>query len=45
MSQALDNLCGAGKPLKVESPDANEIEGLVEDLITATQKVADTLSA
>ena len=29
MSQALDNLCGAGKPLKVEAPDTNEIEGLM----------------
>ena len=29
MSQALDNLCGAGKPLKTEAADANEIEGLV----------------
>ena len=29
MSQALDNLCGAGKPLKVEAPDAREIEGLL----------------
>ena len=29
MSQALDNLCGAGKPLKAEAPDAREIEGLL----------------
>jgi len=29
MLQALENLCGAGKPLKAESPDANEIEGLL----------------
>ena len=29
MSQALDNLCGVGKPLKVEAPDATEIEGLL----------------
>lgn len=27
--QALDNLCGPGKPLKAEAPDANEIEGLL----------------
>jgi hypothetical protein len=27
--QALDSLCGAGKPLKAEAPDANEIEGLL----------------
>ena len=29
MQQALDNLCGAGKPLNAEAPDANEIEGLL----------------
>ena len=29
MQQAFDNLCGAGKPLKAEAPDANEIEGLL----------------
>ena len=29
MLQALDNLCGAGKPLKAEAPDAREIEGLL----------------
>ena len=29
MQQALDNLCGAGKPIKAEAPDANEIEGLL----------------
>ena len=29
MSQALDNLCGVGKPLKAEAPDTREIEGLV----------------
>ena len=29
MSQALDNLCGAGKPLKAEAADGNEIEGLL----------------
>ena len=44
MSQALDNLCGAGKPLKAEAAYANEIEGLVADLIAATQKVSDALS-
>ena len=29
MPQALDNLCGPGKPLKAEAPDANEIAGLL----------------
>ncbi|MCI4428434.1 MAG: hypothetical protein JHC40_04600 [Burkholderiales bacterium] len=28
MPSAFDNLCGAGKPLKVEPPDANEFAGL-----------------
>ena len=29
MSQALENLCGPGKPLKNEAPDAPEIAGLL----------------
>ena len=29
MRQALDNLCGPGKPLKAEAPDSNEIAGLL----------------
>lgn len=29
MPSALDNLCGPGKPLKTEAPDANEIAGLL----------------
>jgi hypothetical protein len=29
MTQALDNLCGTGKPLKAEAPDAKEIAGLL----------------
>jgi hypothetical protein len=29
MPQALDNLCGLGKPLRTEPPDANEIAGLL----------------
>lgn len=28
MHPALENLCGPGKPLKAEAPDANEIAGL-----------------
>jgi hypothetical protein len=29
MASALDNLCGPGKPLRQESPDAQETEGLL----------------
>lgn len=29
MHPALDNLCGPGKPLKPEAPDANELAGLL----------------
>ena len=29
MPQALDKLCGPGKPLKAETPDVNEIAGLL----------------
>ena len=29
MQPALENLCGPGKPLKAEAPDANEIAGLL----------------
>lgn len=29
MHPALENLCGPGKPLKVETPDDNEIAGLL----------------
>lgn len=29
MPQALDNLCGPGKPLKAEAPDTKEIAGLL----------------
>ena len=29
MQPALENLCGPGKPLKAEAPDANEITGLL----------------
>jgi len=48
MHPALDNLCGPGKSLKPEAPDANELAGLlrtgverlVNDLIEATSAVA-----
>jgi hypothetical protein len=29
MHPALESLCGPGKPLKAEAPDANEIAGLL----------------
>ena len=29
MANPLENLCGPGKPLKAEAPDANEIAGLL----------------
>ena len=29
MSNPLDNLCGPGKPLQLEVPDANELAGLL----------------
>lgn len=29
MTSAFENLCGPGKPLKAEPPDANEFAGLV----------------
>jgi hypothetical protein len=29
VSQALENLCGPGKPLKAEAPDSNDINGLL----------------
>ncbi|MDB5847946.1 MAG: hypothetical protein JWP29_1698 [Rhodoferax sp.] len=29
MPSPLDNLCGPGKPLKMEAPDRSEIDGLL----------------
>ncbi len=29
MHPALENLCGPGRPLKPEAPDANEVAGLL----------------
>ena len=45
MTSAFDNLCGVGKPLKAEPPDAKEFAGLVRersvtDLIVACDAVA-----
>jgi hypothetical protein len=51
VTSELDNLCGPGKSLRAEPPDA-EYEGLLgvnerilADLIVATRAVADKLSA
>jgi hypothetical protein len=38
MHPALENLCGPGKPLKAEPPDANEIAGLLR---TGTARLQD----
>jgi hypothetical protein len=38
MHPALENLCGPGKPLKAEVPDANEITGLLR---TGTARLHD----
>jgi hypothetical protein len=37
MHSALENLCGPGKSLKVEAPDANEFTGLVRTGIARLQ--------
>lgn len=38
MPEALDNLCGPGKPLRQEAPDAQELEGLMR---TGTARLKD----
>jgi hypothetical protein len=42
MHPALENLCGPGKPLKSEAPDANEIAGLLR---TGTARLHDARNA
>lgn len=42
MPDPLDNLCGAGKPLRTEPPDAKEIAGLLR---TGTARLADARNA
>lgn len=37
MHPALDNLCGPGKSLKVEAPDANELAGLIRTGVARLQ--------
>jgi hypothetical protein len=37
MHPALDNLCGPGKSLKAEAPDANELAGLIRTGVARLQ--------
>jgi len=45
MHTALDNLCGPGKPLKTEAPDAKEIAGLLRTGIARLQDARKTTLA
>ncbi len=45
MSLPLDNLCGPGKPLKAELPDANEIAGLLRTGIARLHDARNTALA
>lgn len=45
MHTALDNLCGPGKPLKTEAPDANEIAGLLRTGLARLQDARNTTLA
>lgn len=45
MHTALDNLCGPGKPLKTEAPDAKEIAGLLRTGIARLQDARNTTLA
>lgn len=42
MPSAFDNLCGAGKPLKAEPPDANEFAGLKRSGLARLKDAATT---
>ena len=42
MSNPLDNLCGPGKPLQKEAPDANELAGLLR---SGTARLKDASNA
>lgn len=42
MPSAFDNLCGAGKPLKAERPDANEFSGLRRSGLARLKDAANT---
>lgn len=46
MSNPLDNLCGPGKQLQIEAPDATELAGLLRSgtaRLATSQAVADAL--
>ena len=45
MHPALDNLCGPGKPLKPEAPDASEVAGLLRTGIVRLQDAQNTALA
>ncbi|MCK9214470.1 MAG: hypothetical protein WBI05_05420 [Rhodoferax sp.] len=45
MHAALENLCGPGKSLKTEAPDANEIAGLLRTGIARLQDARNTTLA
>ena len=45
MHPALDNLCGPGKPLKPEAPDASEVAGLLRTGIARLQDAQNTALA
>ncbi len=45
MHPALDNLCGPGKPLKPEAPDAGEVAGLLRTGIARLQDAQNTALA
>jgi len=45
MHPALDNLCGPGKPLKPEAPDAKEVAGLMRTGIARLQDAQNTALA
>jgi hypothetical protein len=45
MHPALENLCGPGKPLKAEAPDANEIAGLLRTGVARLRDAQNTTLA
>ena len=45
MPTALENLCGPGKPLKIEAPDVKEIAGLLRTGIARLQDARNTTLA
>lgn len=42
MTSAFDNLCGAGKPLRAEPPDAAEFAGLVRSALARLADAGNT---